>query len=90
MMRMRPPQAGQRVPSISKTLASRAAHVKRCARAWGEDTRFAYDYGEWDRSLKNWRLECWHFFAAQCEQLGREPGYTMPVVCARFRVLYYG
>ena len=51
-------------------------------------THFAYDYGEWDRSLKTWRLECWQYYAAQCAALGREPDHTMPIVCERFRVVY--
>ena len=38
MMRMRPPQAGHRVPSMSETRASKQAQVRRCARAWGEAT----------------------------------------------------
>jgi|TARA_B100000809_G_C15005794_1_gene483155 uncharacterized protein YhfF len=54
------------------------------------DARFAYDYGEWDRTLKTWRHECWRFYAAQCETLGREPAPTMPLVCERFRVVYGG
>ena len=52
------------------------------------DLRFAYDYGEWDRSLKTWRLECWEIYAARCEALGREADHTMPIVCERFRVVY--
>ncbi|HJP30609.1 MAG: ASCH domain-containing protein [Candidatus Latescibacteria bacterium] len=54
------------------------------------DLRFAYDNGEWDRSLKTWRRQYWRIFAAQCEELGREPDHSMPVVCQRFRVLFSG
>ena len=54
------------------------------------DRRFAYEYGEWDRSLKTWRQECWKYFTAQCEELGREASHTMPLVCERFRVVYSG
>ena len=52
------------------------------------DLRFAYDYGEWDRSLKTWRLECWEAFGAKCKALGREPDHSMPIVCERFRVVF--
>ena len=52
------------------------------------DQLFAYDYGEWDRSLKTWRLECWRIFAQQCQELGREADHAMPLVCERFRVIY--
>jgi uncharacterized protein YhfF len=51
------------------------------------DQRFAYDFGEWDRSLKMWRQECWQLFAATCTQLGRDPDHAMPILCQRFRVL---
>ena len=52
------------------------------------DLRFAYDYGEWDRSLKTWRLECWEAFGAQCATLEREADHKMPIVCERFRVVF--
>ena len=52
------------------------------------DLKFAYDYGEWDRTLKTWRQECWQFYSAQCIELGREASHTMPLVCERFRVIY--
>ena len=52
------------------------------------DLKFAYDYGEWDRTRKTWRQECWQFYSAQCVDLGREASHTMPLVCERFRVIY--
>ena len=52
------------------------------------DLRFAYDYGEGDRSLKTWRLVCWQIFGDRCAELGREADHAMPLVCERFRVLY--
>lgn len=52
------------------------------------DAKFAYDYGEWNRSLKTWRLECWQHFVAACERMGREPTHDMPLVCERFRVVW--
>lgn len=52
------------------------------------DQLFAYEYGEWDRSLKSWRLRCWRIFLDRCQELGREADHTMPLVCERFRVIY--
>jgi uncharacterized protein YhfF len=52
------------------------------------DLRFAYDYGEQDRTLKTWRLVCWQIFGDRCAQWGREADHAMPLVCERFRVLY--
>lgn len=52
------------------------------------DASFAYDYGEWDRTLEGWRAHCWAYYAEQCRALGREPSQDMPLVCERFRVVY--
>lgn len=52
------------------------------------DARFAYDYGEWNRSLKTWRAQCWACYTRECEALGREPALEMPLVCERFRVVF--
>jgi len=52
------------------------------------DAQFAYDEGEDDRSLENWRRVHWHFFSRECAAIGREPAQDMPVVCERFEVLY--
>ncbi|WP_180966122.1 ASCH domain-containing protein [Fischerella thermalis] len=52
------------------------------------DVQFAYDYGEWDRTLKTWHQECWEYYSEQCYSLGREPTKEMPLVCERFRVVY--
>ena len=52
------------------------------------DTRFAYDYGEWDRTLPGWRKHCWDSYSDHCRSLGKEPTETMPLVCERFKVVY--
>ena len=52
------------------------------------DESFAFDYGENDRTLTQWRAESWDYFAQCCAAIGREPSETMPLVCQRFRVLY--
>ncbi len=52
------------------------------------DEQFAFDYGEWDRSLAGWRTGNWAYFSSVCQALGRTPDERMPLICQRFRVLY--
>lgn len=52
------------------------------------DATFAYDYGEWDRTLETWRARCWGFNAPRCHALGKVPTPEMPLVCERFAVVY--
>jgi uncharacterized protein YhfF len=52
------------------------------------DAQFAREEGEGDRSLAWWRRTHWHYFAAECRRVGREPSEDMPIVCQRFRLLY--
>jgi len=52
------------------------------------DAPFAYEYGEWDRTLETWRQRCWEINAERCRRLGREPTEEMPLVCERFKVVY--
>jgi uncharacterized protein YhfF len=52
------------------------------------DAAFAYDYGEWDRTLETWRTQCWEFYAPYCRTLGKVPTPEMPLVCERFTVIY--
>ena len=52
------------------------------------DDQFAYDEGEGDRSLANWRAGHWNFFTGECKALGQQPSEAMPVVCERLRVIY--
>ena len=54
------------------------------------DEAFAFDYGEGDRTLAWWRHAMWGYCAVECQQLGREPSQTMPLICMRFRLLYTG
>jgi uncharacterized protein YhfF len=44
--------------------------------------------GEGDGSLEYWRQAHWAFFSRECEQLGRQPVESMPVVCCVFEVLH--
>ena len=58
-------------------------------RPFGEiDERFAYDYGEGDRTLKWWREAMWDYYAEECRKLGRKKSPDMPLVCQRFRVIH--
>jgi uncharacterized protein YhfF len=58
-------------------------------RPYGEvDTRFAYEEGEGDRSLKYWREAHWRFFSRTLPNIGKEPAPDMPLVCERFRVVH--
>ena len=52
------------------------------------DEQFAFDYGEYGRTLEGWRAESWAYFAEECAAMGREPSEMMPLVCQRFRLLY--
>ena len=52
------------------------------------DERFAFDYGEGDRSLKWWRENMWDYYSEVCRKIGREPSQDMPLACQRFRLLY--
>jgi len=54
------------------------------------DEAFAFDYGEGDRTLSWWRQEMWEYFAAESQQSGHEPNWTMPLICIRFRLLFTG
>jgi len=52
------------------------------------DEQFAFEYGEWDRTLAGWRRASWAYFSNCCEAIGREPSETMPLACQRFRLVY--
>ena len=54
------------------------------------DAQFAFEYGEGDRTLADWRRENWDFMARWCAKIGRVPTETMPLSCERFRLLYAG
>lgn len=52
------------------------------------DAEFAYDEGEGDRTLENWRAGHRDFFGRVCAAIGRQPSEDMPVVCERFSLVY--
>lgn len=52
------------------------------------DENLAFDEGEGDQSLSFWRHVHWRFFAEECAEIGKEPGWDMDVVCERFVLVY--
>jgi uncharacterized protein YhfF len=52
------------------------------------DERFAWDGGEWDRTLASWRENYWAFIVSECARIHREPTEKTPLVCERFRLDY--
>ena len=58
-------------------------------KGFGEvDAAFAFDYGEWDRTLETWRARCWEFNTPRCHAIGKIPTPEMPLICERFIVVY--
>ncbi|TFG50301.1 MAG: ASCH domain-containing protein [Anaerolineales bacterium] len=49
---------------------------------------FAFEEGEGDKSLENWKKDHWKFFSLECEEIGREPSEEMPVILEKFKVIY--
>jgi uncharacterized protein YhfF len=52
------------------------------------DAQFAFDEGEGDRTLEDWRKTHWAYFAREAPQFGVNFGSTSMICCERFRLLY--
>jgi len=52
------------------------------------DAAFAWEEGEGDRSLADWRAGHWAFFEAECAEMGIPRSPRMEVVCERFEKLW--
>lgn len=50
------------------------------------DERFAYDYGEGERTLVWWRSAMWNYYSKEYRSQGREASLKMVLVCQRFRL----
>ncbi|WP_433334449.1 ASCH domain-containing protein [Spirillospora sp. CA-294931] len=50
--------------------------------------RFAFDYGEGDRTLEWWRAHLWDYYADECRRNGWEADPQMPLLCETFRVVH--
>jgi uncharacterized protein YhfF len=49
---------------------------------------FAYEEGEGDRSLANWREGHWRYFSRVLSAIGGEVSEDMMLVCERFKMIY--
>lgn len=52
------------------------------------DAQFAFDEGEGDQSLANWRDGHWKYFTQEASELGIEFNEKSLVCCERFKLLY--
>lgn len=52
------------------------------------DEKFAYDYGEGERTLAWWKEALWDYYAQICASLGQEPSADMVLICERFKVIF--
>ena len=52
------------------------------------DAKFAFDEGEGDQTLKNWREGHWKYFTKEAKELGIEFNEKSLICCERFRVLF--
>jgi uncharacterized protein YhfF len=52
------------------------------------DAQFAWDEGEGDRTLADWKDAHWSYFSRECAALGREMTQDVDVVLERFELLY--
>jgi len=49
---------------------------------------YAWDGGEGDRTLRDWRRIYWEYIVFECKRIGREPTVKAPLAMERFRVVY--
>jgi len=52
------------------------------------DAEFAWDEGEGDRTLGDWKRGHWSYFSRECESLGRSMSEDAEVCLERFELLY--
>lgn len=52
------------------------------------DAQFAFDEGEGDQTLENWRDGHWKYFTQEASELGIEFNEKSLVCCERFKLLY--
>jgi uncharacterized protein YhfF len=63
--------------------------ITRCKIA-DVDAKFAFDYGEWDRTLETWRREVKSYYGPIAERRGLPAGNDIELLCERFRVIWAG
>ncbi len=49
---------------------------------------YAWEGGEGDRTLSDWRRMYWEYIVSECTRIGREPDRKAPLAMERFRVVY--
>ena len=49
---------------------------------------YAWEGGEGDRSVRDWRRIYWKYIVSECNRIGREPSLKAPLAMERFRVVY--
>ncbi len=52
------------------------------------DARFAFDEGEGDQTLEDWREGHWRYFTKEAAEFGLEFNETSLVCCERFQLLF--
>ncbi len=49
---------------------------------------YAWEGGEGDRTLSDWRRIYWEMIVSECKRIGRQPSPKAPLAMERFRVVY--
>jgi len=49
---------------------------------------YAWEGGEGDRTVGDWRRMYWKYIVAECERIGREPTVKAPLAMERFHLVY--
>jgi uncharacterized protein YhfF len=49
---------------------------------------YAWEGGEGDRTVRDWRRIYWKYLTSECTRIRREPSVKAPLAMERFRVVY--
>ncbi len=49
---------------------------------------YAWEGGEGDRTISDWRRMYWEYIVSECKRIGREPSPKAPLAMERFCVVY--
>ncbi len=49
---------------------------------------YAWEGGEGDRTVRDWRRIYWKLIVSECKRIGREPDVKAPLSMERFRLVY--
>ncbi|MFZ4929491.1 ASCH domain-containing protein [Chryseobacterium sp. Mn2064] len=52
------------------------------------NNQFAFDCGEGDRTLSDWREIYLEYIQSECQRIGKRPSADIPMVCEYFKVIY--